>query len=534
MNNFPENENLETSENANIEESMQDDFSTVFSNPTEHKKSAEDFKKKRLLPKIIASFLAVAILAGGTFAVIKLIPEKEEGTTSTPSIEEIEVLSLKSDDFRNITVYNNNGTFKLYSVVDKSTSASSDSSESTETVTWYIEGYKEDILSTTTIGNIAYSIATISASREVTERSAADCGLVNPKIKALAIDKDGKNTTILLGDESPDKSGYYFKLEDSDKIYVVDKTLKETLDFTPVSLANTNILPAFPLTDISSTYKADDGTLASFDKLTLSGKNISEPLVITHFVNEELSTLATFKIISPTKRIAENLDAVIGIFKSGISVTGAYALDTTAKTLADLGLNSPDFTAKMEIEGKTHTFKFKLQADGGYAAICDDSSIVKKVEADSIPFADKQTSYFYSDWVSLNFIDDLKSFTFKIGDKSHIFNIKANPDENAEDRYIITYNGKTIKSSPFQDFYQDCISIKCADFTANKVTEKPKYAIIYTYKDEIGGSETVEFAKFSETKYQYSIDGDDLGKVTASSLNALEKSLNKLIENNVN
>lgn len=57
--------------------------------------------KRRLLPIIISAVLAVAVLAGGTVAVIKLIPEREDDT-STPSIEEIKVLDKSSDDFKTV------------------------------------------------------------------------------------------------------------------------------------------------------------------------------------------------------------------------------------------------------------------------------------------------------------------------------------------------------------------------------------------------------------------------------------------------
>jgi len=527
MSNIPENEKLNTVENSSPQ--TQNDFSTIFSNPVEHKKSSEDFKKKKFLPKVIALFLVVLILAGSTFAVIKLIPEKEDETSSTPVMEEIEVLSLKSDELKSISILNNNGSFELYSEAEKS-STTSDSEGNTQTVNWYIKNYKKEILSTSSVGNIAFGVASISASREVTELTLANCGLDNPKIKATITSNDGKTTTVLLGNESPDKSGYYLKLKDSDKIYVVDSSLKDTLDFTPVSLADTNILPAFPLENISSTYKKDDGTLASFDSLTLSGKNFSEPLVINYVHNENLSEFATYKIVSPTRRVAENIDGIMQIFSSGVSVTGAYALDTSAKTLSNLGFDEPDFEAKMEIENQTHYFKFKLQSDGSYAAVSNDSLIVKKVDAETIPFADKQTSYFYSDWVALNFINDLKSFSFKVGEKSYDFDIKANPDTESNESFIINHNGKNIKSMDFQSFYEDCISLKCTEFTTDNVTGKPDYVITFNYTDKIGGSEVIEFTKFSETKYQYSVNGYPLGKVTISSLKALEDSLLEMIK----
>lgn len=533
MNNFPENEkNTENlPENEVNTEIIADDDSTIFSAPVKHKKTAEDFKRKKLLPKILAAFVAVVILGTGTFAVIKFIPEKEVTTSKDPVVEEIEVLSVNSSDFKNITVYNNNGTFKLYSKSDSSSSTSSDTSA---VVTWYMEGYNDGILSSASIESIAYSVGAVSASRKVTSLTPADCGLDNPKIKAVAVDNNGKTITLLFGNETPDHSGYYFKISESDEIYVVSSDLKETLDFTAVSLANTDMISAFPLENISSSYKTDAGVLNTFDKLTLSGKNISQPLVITHIADEYTTGISTYKIISPTRRIAsDELESVLEIFKSGISVTGAYALDTSAKTLSTLGLDKPDFEAKMEIEGKVHTFKFKLQADGNYAAISNLSKIVKMVSTETVAFVDKQTSYFYSDWVAINFIDDLKSFTFKAGDKSYTFSLEANPDTEAEDSYLVTCDGKNYKSLPFQQFYEDCISIKCSDFTTDKVSGEPTYAIIFDYKDDLGVDEVVEFTKYSETKYQYSVNGYDLGKVTASSLRSLENSLKKLLEEGI-
>lgn len=522
MNNIPENEKL-------VEHVLEDetvtDNSTVFSAPQEHSKKAEDFKKKKLLPVVLVAILVVAILLGSTFAVIKFIPEKTDGDeTSTPTIEDIEVLNLNSNDFKTVNISNSNGIFKLFSTKDKS-----DNDEDVA-ASWYIEGYAQGLLDPSSVGYIAESLAKISASREVTKRTASDCGLDKPLIKADITDNNGKSFSISLGDESPDKSGYYLKLSNSDKIYVVNPDLMETLNFTDVSIADTSILPAFDITDISSDYKGDDGLLASCDKLTLTGKNFSEPLVIEPNRDKTVAVYAAFNITSPTKRAAENVDGVFEIFKSGVTVSGAYSLNKKPTALSEFGLDKPDLTARMEIEGKSHTFKFKLQKDGSYAAVCDGVELIKKVEADAIPFINKKTSDYYSDWVCLNGIDNLKSFTVKLNGETHVFSIKANPAEDSEQLYFINYNGKELKSGDFQEFYKSCIALTCSDFTTDKVTAKPTFTYIFTYNDDIGGSQTVEFTKFSETKYQYSIDGEAMGKVTASSLRNIENALKNLIK----
>lgn len=102
MSDFPEKENIEETTEPTL--TPEEEGSTVFSDPAEHKKTAVK-QKKRLLPKVIAAVLAVGVLAGGTVAVIKLIPEREE-ESSAPSIETISVLDMKSDDFKSVTVTN--------------------------------------------------------------------------------------------------------------------------------------------------------------------------------------------------------------------------------------------------------------------------------------------------------------------------------------------------------------------------------------------------------------------------------------------
>ena len=217
MSNFPEKDNKEQ-ETAQPTLTSEEEVSTVFSDPAEHKKNA--VKKKKLLPTVIAAVLAVAVLAGGTVAVIKLIPEREE-ESSSPSIETIKVLDLDSDDFKSVTVTTENGTFKLYSVEETETSdssASSDVSSNEPTVNWYLDGYDKEVISTSSVGSIAGYAASLEAVREITSKSAEECGLKNPTVRADVVKNDGTEFSILVGSESPDNTGTYVKLSTEDKI----------------------------------------------------------------------------------------------------------------------------------------------------------------------------------------------------------------------------------------------------------------------------------------------------------------------------
>lgn len=200
-------------------------------------------KKRPLLPIIISAVLAVAVLAGGTVAVIKLIPEREDDT-STPSIETIKVLDKSSDDFKTVTVTNKNGTFKLYSEEEKeessSSSSSSDTSSSTVKTVWYLDGYSKDVINSSSVSSIVSSVASVTASREVTAKSAAECGLEKPTVKADVVTKDGAEFSLLIGGDSPDGTGIYIKLSTDDKIYINDSSIDSSLEFDALSLAATD------------------------------------------------------------------------------------------------------------------------------------------------------------------------------------------------------------------------------------------------------------------------------------------------------
>ena len=522
MSDFPEKENIEETTEPTL---TPEEGSTVFSDPAEHKKTAVK-QKKRLLPKVIAAVLAVAVLAGGTVAVIKLIPEREE--SSTPSIETISVLDMKSDDFKSVTVTNENGTFKLYSVEETETSDSSDTSSSEPTVNWYLDGYDREVIDSSAAGSIAGYAASLEAVREVTSKSTAECGLENPTVKADVVKNDGSEFSILVGSESPDNTGTYVKLSTEEKIYITETDLKGNFTFDALSLAETGSVPGITVTDDMKDYKGDDGALSSFDTITLSGKNYPEKVVLAPNTDENLSAYAAYMTVSPTKRIADNVDGIFGLFKSGVSASGAYSFDTSASAQKKLGLDNPDLTATIKVGSVTQTYSFKQQEDGDYAVWYDGAKLIKKVSASSLSFIDYKVNDYYASWVCLQSINELSNFTVKTPDKTYSFDIVYDDSEDAEETYVITYEGTKLVAENFQNFYQECISLSCSDYTIDKVINEPAMSFVFTYSDTSREKTAVEFKKAGETKYQYSIDGIDMGKINSSSLNKILRQVEKV------
>ena len=531
MSDFPEKDGTVNDEQESVLQTGADDeFSTVFSDPTEHK-NASGKQRKKLLPVIIAAVLAVAVLAGGTVAVVKLIPERED-ESSVPTIETITVLDLDSDDFKTVTVTNENGVFKLYSEEEKpeetDDSSSSDTSSTDPDINWYLDGYGKDVIDTYSTGYIAGYAASLEATREITEKTAADCGLDNPKVKADVVKNDGSEFSILVGDDSPDNTGIYVKLSTDDKIYIADSTVRDNFTFDALSLASTDSIPGITVTDDMDDYVDDNDALTSFDTITLSGEKYPETVILAPNTDENLSTYAAYMTLAPTKRIAENVDGIFGLFKSGVSVSGAYSFDTSAAERQKLGLDKPDLKAEIKIGDFTQSYSFKQQEDGDYAVWYEDCPLIKKVSASNITFIDYKTTDYYASWVCLQSINELSNFTIKTPDKTYSFDIVYDDDEDAEETYVITVDGEKLVASNFQDFYQECISLSCTDFTIDDVSGEPQMSIIFTYSDTGRDKTTVDFRKASETKYQYNIDGIEMGKINSSDLNRILRYVEKV------
>ncbi len=517
MNSFDENQNIENIEAA-------EEVSTVFSDPTAHKINADGKKNanKKRITTIIAGVLAVALLVGTTIAVVKLIPEKKDDDGTSSTIPQIEVLTVAEEEMQKLTVKNENGSFVLNNEIEED-------EDGDEECVWSIEGYDIDVIDDYALYNIASNFMNLTAIREITTKTDEQCGLTAPKITADIIKTDNSTVSVLVGDKSPDNSGTYVKLAGSDEIYLVSGGIDESLSFKALDLANTEALQAIQLPDGHDDYISND-VVATFDTITVSGKNFDKKVVIEPNSDETLSNIHPFVLTAPIKRYAENYDVALALFNTTISVTGAYSLDVKPETIKALGLDSPD----VEVTGKfgevTYTYKFKKQEDGSYAVWHTDCKHIKQVSADTTDMFLYNTRSFYSTWVHLQSIDELSGFIVRSEGKEYKFDITVDKSEDAKERYVIKYNGKKLTASNFQEFYQYCIAFTASDFDPQEVTGTPDYEFTYIYSDTSQKSVKIAFYRVSATKYQFSVDGEQVGHTNASDVNRIANYVKQVSE----
>ncbi len=519
MENIPENNDFFAEDLGEQEES------TIFSAPVSHSRKNQNKQKKPLF-KLISIVLVAAIVITGSIIAIKKIPTENTENPSDNSFtadKTIDVLISNQDDFKTVTVKNENGSFVFYPA-----KANEDGEEVTN---WYLKGYDKELVSDYYIGTVVSTIANLTATKEITEMSPSDCGLDKPEVSVNVSKKDGSSFSVSISGTTYDNKECYFKTADSDKIYTTTVGFKDTFIFTDLELAASPVLPGFDVGDITG-YTADDGSLVTFDKITLTGKNFKTPLVIEPNDDELLSALMAYIVTKPTKRIAESqsVDSVFNIFKSGLSASASeiYAFDVKPATLKKFGLHSPDLVAKMTIKGKSLTYKFSLQKDGSYAVICDSSKVVGKIDASSVPFTEYKLNNYYSSYVCMISIDTLEYFELKIGKEKYKFSITSTVTDTDETEYEVTLDGKPIDFEKFQNAYMEIVSLACSDFTTSKINSSPDYTFTFKFNKEDGGGKTVtEFYKISDTRYQYATDGVNLGKVNSYSLRKVIETLEK-------
>lgn len=508
---------------SNIPENKQNEevLSTIFSDPSEHRELKPQKQKAKPFIKIIAFCLSLALLIGSTIAVIKLIPEKEEEDDFVAIMDEIEILNLESDTFKTVTLQNQNGRFEFFSVAVEN--ADTTSSE-TAAVNWFLKGYDEDVISSPFAAEKVDGISLISAIRKIDQKNETECGLDKPLYTAKIV-TDETSLELSVGSASPDKTGYYFKLSNKDEIYLVSEEVKSKFEFSALDLANADVLKGLPLTEDMTDYMDDQSDLSTFDTITVLDKNFKNNVVI---VPNPEDKILQYAVSSPMKRRAQNVDYLFEAFKNGITVSGAYSLDVSDSSLKKFGLDNPDFVMTMKAGKVTHTFKFALQEDGYYAAVCTGEKLIKKVDPSSVAYTAFKETAFYSNWVCMEYLVELKGMRFKTPDATYDFTLNSVEKEDEKTETTVTYKGKVIDTDKFTDFYQVCLGLTCTSFETEKLTANPDYSIIFEFSD--GSVKTYDFIKSSATKYQYRENGIDMGIVNSSNLNKVIKELNNIVK----
>ncbi len=518
---MPEKENTNPiGEDAATETAEEE--STIFSAPISHNDTAKQ-SKKPLLKRAIAAALAVLVLAGGTVAVIKLIPKKEKEPEK--SLDTVSVISTNAADVDCVEINNEFGKIVMRPAVTE-TDGESD-------IVWSLDGIDASLTDSALISNTADRALNVTAIKEIAD--AGNFGLNNSTVNATVKMKSGKgeNYSVILGDEAPAGLGIYIKVTATNKVYLADASIATYLNGEITDFASTEPCGAVPKNGTTESC-FNENSIIKFDSIVATGKKIKGTVKIVMQTDDSINSYFAYKITSPTTRIADNdkTEALLTLFASGIASSGAYSYKTDAAALKKYGLNNPDVTVTLTLNDKKFSFS-AAKVDDTYCAVTDgNKKMIYKVENSLLSVLDYAENDFYSTFIFLENLSGLNGLKVEIaGGKTYNFGLKYTPaaTEGGTDTYFASFGGKEIDIDNFKKFYQYLIGLTPIDYEFKNIK---KADLTITLSHSSGTKATVlEFKKYSEQRYQVELDGVPMGKISAADLEKIKSYTEKAATN---
>lgn len=505
----------DTTKQNDIAQEIHDDIerSTVFSAPTEH----EDKKVGRhvLLKRILSAVLAVAILVGATLAVVRLLPEMAED--EAPSMEPYQIYNCVESSIASITIRYADQTLVLKGQAKGSVSGA--------TYAWTLQGYDPELIDSTAVGNVARAAATMSACGEYEMTDPADFGLDAPFLTVEVKGEADGDFTLTFGNQVNNQTYYYMAATQlPGKVYLIPTATVSGFMVTPYSLAINSAIPAVTKTDANAAYFDEEGKLTAFDSITLAGSHFTEPITIVPNRDKRFSTYANYLTTTPKTRIAASADEVLKIFADGTPSSECVCFDQSAESLKRFGLDDPDWLITLRLGSEVHTYRLKAADKTTYYVAASTDRMIRRVTIGGMELLTKSEKDFYMSFMVLESIADVSNLTLS-GAVNASFDISCDEDNV----YHVMCGGKEVDAETFKTKYAGLIGTTATDFATVSVDSLPTLTMTLSHHD--GSAPTVlSFVKISETRYQYSVGGIDMGQITSSAYNALVRNFGSLVQ----
>ena len=504
------------------EQSASEGFSTIFDAPSPTKgKGPKKSPKHRMLRNVIAAIVILLVLAGAVFAIYRFVPVPEDETVSASSQSAVPLISMSTTDVARVDITNETGSYAIYPTEDETEGAS------TNGLVWHIENIADDYLDNYSISGLADAVASVQAMRRIGEDSdLAQYGLDQPRITATVTGKDEADSYVLyFGDDAPNGSGTYMKLGHNSQIYLATTYQRDIFNRDKTFYADVNMVNSVAQTSDNSSYFDESGQLASFDLITISGKDHAHTMEFIPNPYAE-SSLIPYIMRSPVTQnvMGDVFDNVFKVVSSGLTADGAFAFYPTAQQIASYGLDDPGTILRYQVGAIDLTLKIGTATeDGYYPVMVNDREIIYKVSTSAIPFVSYEAEDYFSSVLFMDDITSVRSIQFQTPESNHLYSLTHGVDENDAATLEVTCDDKTVNTSDFRNFYQYMLRCPASDFTLDPAPEgvEPSLVLTVNYLDESRPSLVLRFVKQSDRRYHLTVNGTPLGFVAVNTVDDL-------------
>jgi len=173
---------------------------------------------------LLIALVALIVLGGGVLLSNKYKKDAEKkGSADAPKI-----LSIAEDQIQQLEIKRRDGSQVTLKKGDK----------------WQITAPEALNADQDAISSITSTVSSLASERIVEENATdlANYGLTNPQLQLSVLQKDGKTTKLLLGDDTATGNGVYAKLDGDPKVYTIGSFNKTSIDKTAADLRDKRLV----------------------------------------------------------------------------------------------------------------------------------------------------------------------------------------------------------------------------------------------------------------------------------------------------
>ncbi len=482
--------------------------------------------KKAAKPVIIT--LAVAVLLGGALALLLLLPENGDKTSSgnlplnslgflDDEKETFPITAGKSSDLLTIAIKNANGEF---SITRRERAAESSGTEYYHTVSGLGSVPQDDVAVTYLVDSLSTLLGT-----EFVEQDPQDLSKYGLDFPAATISLDfdeGEDIVLEFGIRKPsDENSIYCMANDF--VFLVDYYQIADAFSDPKAFAELVLTPKEGTPDNIRITRPDGSVVLRY---LSEYEDPPEGLVVENTCKYAFTSPISLNVDpSKGKSLYEKL--------CGLEMTACEFTEKTEEILAECGFNEPSAVVSFTLGDAEHTLTLggKLPDGSGYYAMLSTAEGVFSLDSKSAIWARFDLGDVVSRTPAAPYIYACTSIdlTTSAGNFAFI---------NENNKFL--YQGKPVNEDEFKDFFNELIAVPCDEFYteqtegAERIDSAVVLSVRYTYSEKYsalygGQYDELSYSGGDGRKYVLNLNGDAVFKVSAIYVQRIIEDLNAII-----
>jgi len=310
----------------------------------------------------------------------------------------------------------------------------------------------------------------------------------------VTIKTESGSDVFYIGNKLSGNNGYFFKMADSDEIYVLSTSMGKLL---------TSGVDAFRNMTIIST------STETITKLEIT--NGSNKLVVEKIIDEE-NEAYTWVIPSYMNKTADAESVTNKLLLPAASIIASGIAEDTPTDYSKYNLG---ITVTVWSGDSKYTYSGGVGEANTYARISG-LPTVYTVNTGTFAFADVTAFDILERYAYLVYLDDIDGADVTLPSGKYSMKVQRNGDDES-----YTINGKSIETQKFRETYQTIVAMYVDGTTSDADTSKSVAKIVFHYSD--GRNLTVGIHEYDNLNYAVSENGKCLFYMKKQNLEDIEK-----------